>query len=366
MSEARTERGGLLACPGRLDRGEAPELLRRVRERLPGPGERLVIDLAPVRDFDSVGLAVLVRAVALALERGGEVRFQGASEELRSYFSLVSLDRLLRKSKAPREPFSPVLFLGDLAEPGVKALRMWFFVMVESFWGVLVRPFKGERIRWDRVVTEINAVGAQAVPIIGMIGFLIGIILVMQTSGKLREYGAELYVADMVGVSVTTEIGPLLAAIIAAARSGSAIAAEIGTMVVSEEVDALRQMGIHPVRFLVLPKVVALALSVPCLALFFILAAITGGLFFGAGVLGLPWGAYLEHTRDAVTQVDIIHSMIKSALFGAIVGQVGCALGIGVEGGSVGVGRATTFAVVLAIFLIILANALYVALFWIL
>jgi len=354
---------GLLEAPAALDREGAPAFWHRVQDSLRGAPGGLELDLAPVRRFDSSGLAVLVGALSLARSLGRPLVFRGASPEIESFFSLVSLERLTRPSRPDRRRFDLVGRAGDLALPGVRALRCWGLVCVETFWGIVVRPFRGERIRWDRVVREIDAVGAGAVPIVTLIGFLIGLILVMQTAPNLREFGVDLYVADMVGVSVTREIGPLMAAILTAARSGSSIAAEIGTMVVSEEVDALKQMGIHPVRFLVLPKVVALAISVPCLGVLFSIAAILGGLLFGTAVLGLPWGAYVEHTQSAIKQSDILEGAFKCAVFGALVGQVGCALGLGVQGGAVGVGKATTFAVVLSIFLIILFDAFFVGLF---
>ncbi len=352
-----------LQAPSVLDTARAEAFLKEIRRALGEPGRRVVVDLGEVEEFDSAGLSVLVQAVFLGDEEGKQVRFARVSPEILDYFSLVSLERLSTEvSKRPAR-LGFVRFLGNMALPGLQALKLWFYVTVETFWGVVVRPFKKEKIRWDRVVEEISAVGAGAVPLVFLIGFLMGLILVMQTAGSLRAFGAEVYVADMVGISITREIGPLMTAILVAARSGSAIAAEIGTMVVSEEVDALKQMGIHPVRFLVLPKIVALAVSVPCLGVIFNLCAILGGLLFAVVVLGLPWGVYLDHTQAAITQYDILEGVFKCAVFGTLVGQVGCALGLGVQGGSVGVARATTFSVVLSIFLVIVFDAFFVALF---
>ncbi len=352
-----------LQAPSVLDTGRAETFLGEIGRALEGPAERVVVDLGEVEEFDSAGLSVLVQAIFLGEGRGKQVRFARVSPEILDYFSLVSMERLstVGSRKPPRLGF--IRFLGNLALPGLEALELWFYVTVETFWGVVVRPFKKEGIRWDRVVEEISAVGAGAVPLIFLIGFLMGLILVMQTAGSLRAFGAEVYVADMVGISITREIGPLMTAILVAARSGSAIAAEIGTMVVSEEVDALKQMGIHPVRFLVLPKITALAVSVPCLGIIFNLCAILGGLLFAVVVLGLPWGVYLDHTQAAITQYDILEGVFKCAVFGTVVGQVGCALGLGVQGGSVGVARATTFSVVLSIFLVIVFDAFFVAIF---
>ncbi|HLQ36306.1 MAG TPA: ABC transporter permease, partial [Planctomycetota bacterium] len=193
-----------------------------------------------------------------------------------------------------------------------------------------------------------------------LISFLLGLILAMQAYVQLRVWGAEIYVADMVGVSVLTEIGPLMTAIVLAARSASSNAAQLGAMVVGEEIDALRQMGIHPVRFLVVPKVLACAFAAVALSVIFDVVAMAGGALFAWAVAGIEVGAYQEQTRQALHLADFLVASVKALSFGACVGVVGCALGMRVQGGSQGVGRVTTNAVVLSIFLIILIDAAFV------
>lgn len=182
----------------------------------------------------------------------------------------------------------------------------------------------------------------------------------MQAWVQIKLFGADIFVADMVAVGVTREIGPLMTAILLAARSGSSIAARLGTMVINEEVDALVQMGIHPTRYLVAPKVLGLALANPCLTLVFCAMAILGGWLFGVTTVGLDAMAYLEQTHQALLPGDLLSAMIKGTTFGALIGAVACSLGLGVTGGPEGVGRATTRAVVTSIFLIILVDAFFV------
>jgi phospholipid/cholesterol/gamma-HCH transport system permease protein len=166
----------------------------------------------------------------------------------------------------------------------------------------------------------------------------------------------------MVGVAVVTEIGPLMTAIVLAARSGSSNAAQLGTMVVSEEIDALRQMGVHPLRFLVVPKVLALAFAAVALSLVFDVVAMCGGALFAYVAAGIELAAYQVQTRQALNLPDFLAATVKSGVFGSCVGVIGCALGLRVRGGSVGVGSATTNAVVFSVFLIILIDAAFVTL----
>jgi phospholipid/cholesterol/gamma-HCH transport system permease protein len=171
-----------------------------------------------------------------------------------------------------------------------------------------------------------------------------------------------LFVADAVALSVTSEIGPLMTAILVAARSGSAMTARLGTMVVNEEVDALQQMGIGKTEYLVLPNILGLAISLPLLSVVFAAVALAGGALFMALMTGIDPGIYAEQTRQALQVGDLLLALLKCTLFGILIGTVASTLGLGVSNGSIGVGRATTQTVVVSIFLVILVVALFVAL----
>jgi phospholipid/cholesterol/gamma-HCH transport system permease protein len=194
---------------------------------------------------------------------------------------------------------------------------------------------------------------------VGLISFLLGLIMAFMSSVQLQQFGANIYVASLVGLAMVRELGPIMTAIIVAGRSGSAFAAEIGTMKISDEVDALFTMGFDPTRFLVIPKIVASVIVVPLLTLFSDLFAILGGLVVGVSMLDLTTNAYMAQTLKTLTLFDVFWGFLKAAVFALLIAGIGCLRGFQVKGGAAAVGQATTSAVVSSIFLIILADAVF-------
>lgn len=220
------------------------------------------------------------------------------------------------------------------------------------------------RVRLRHTTEQLVRTGADSVPIVAVMCFLVGLILAMQAAYQLEPFGATIYVADLLAVSVTREMGPMLTAIIVTGRSGSAIAAELGTMKVSDEIDALRTMGIDPIHLLVVPRTLALMVALPCLTLIADAVGIAGGLGIAVTALKLSAAQYLKETSDALVMKDLLTGLVKSLFFGLIIAQVGSYQGLRVSGGAEGVGRATTTSVVSSIFLIILADVAFTALFY--
>ncbi|HCN19559.1 MAG TPA: hypothetical protein DIS73_04650 [Planctomycetia bacterium] len=205
--------------------------------------------------------------------------------------------------------------------------------------------------------------GIEAIPIILLISFLVGFIMAFQAAVQLRQFGADIFVANLVGLSVVRELGPLMTAIIVAGRSGAAFAAEIGTMKVSEEIDALKSMGLDPTRFLIIPKIIATVVTVPTLTLVSDLVGIFGGLVVAVTFLDItPWG-YILQTQRALDIFDVFSGYLKSIVFALLIAGIGCMRGLQVEGGAQEVGRLTTSAVVSGIFLIIVYDALFTLMF---
>lgn len=231
------------------------------------------------------------------------------------------------------------------------------------YWTVAA-PFRRQKIRWRATIEQMVAAGLRSIPIVSLIAFFVGLILGMQAAYQLKPFGAVRYMANLVGVSVTRELGPMLTAIIVAGRSGSAMAAEIATMKVSEEIDALWTMGLNPVPFLVVPRVVAMAIMLPCLTLLADFIGIIGGALVGIGFESIhPW-VYYTQTADALVMKDLITGLIKSGVFAVLIATIGCYQGLMVEGGAEGVGRRTTASVVTSIFMIIVADVFFTALFY--
>jgi len=207
-------------------------------------------------------------------------------------------------------------------------------------------------------------VGFDAVPIVSLISVFIGIIIALQGAYALRRFGALNYVVDMVAVTITRELGPLLTAIIVIGRSGSSFAAEIGTMKVGEEVDALETMGLNPIRFLVVPRYLAMLIMLPCLTTVADTAGVLGGALFAVINMGWSLQNYLLRTIDALLMRDIVTGLIKSLVFAVIITKIGCYEGFTVRGGAEGVGRSTTASVVKSIFSVIAADMVFTAIFY--
>lgn len=249
--------------------------------------------------------------------------------------------------------------LGALADTGV----LWRLAR-STFDHVLVAPFQGEPLRLRSIAFQAVRAGNRSLPLVAVISLLIGMIVALQSAYQLRKLGAVHLVASLVAITITRELAPLLTAIIVAGRFGSAIAAEIGTMKVSQEIDALEVMGIDPVSFLVVPRFLALAISLPCLTIFSDLVGILGGLVVAAPVLGLGATGYLFDSLNSLRMEDIVTGLVKALAFSAIIGLVGCQQGLGTRGGAEEVGRATTTSVVRSIFLMIGADLFVTALFY--
>jgi phospholipid/cholesterol/gamma-HCH transport system permease protein len=253
-----------------------------------------------------------------------------------------------------RATIDGLAYVGQLARLTGEATREIFTV-----------PPQGRAIRYRRSIHQAMAVGVESLPILSLITFFIGAILALQSAYELRRFGALGFIADAVAISLTRELGPLITAIVVIGRSGSAFAAEIGTMKVSEEIDALETMALNPVRFLVAPKLVAMLLMMPCLTTWADFMGMTGGAVFGVTSAGFTFATYFQATLNALVARDIVTGLIKSVMFGLVITAVGCQEGFLTGVGSEQVGRSTTTAVVKSIFLVILVDFIFTALFYV-
>ena len=209
-----------------------------------------------------------------------------------------------------------------------------------------------------------NYMGSQALGVVGLMSFLIGGVMALQGAAQLRQFGASIFIADLVGVSLTRELGPLITAIMVAGRSGSAVAAEIGTMVITEEIDALRTMGLNPTRFLIVPKTMSITVTQPLLTMFANVIAIFGGFLVAVFYLDIGPAAFFNRLREAVFLKDIITGLVKSVVFANIIVSIGALCGLRTGGGADAVGRSTTSSVVAGIFTVIVADAAFSLLFY--
>jgi phospholipid/cholesterol/gamma-HCH transport system permease protein len=223
---------------------------------------------------------------------------------------------------------------------------------------------RGRRLGWRNLWAQMDRVGVQSIPIVSLVLFCIGAILALQMAPILRDYGMVPKVADVIAIAMFRELGPLMAAIVLTGFAGASIAAEMGTTVVSEEIEALTAHAIDPVRFLVVPRVLATAIMLVCVAVVGDLLGVLGGLVIGKAFLGLGQEQYMTHTFAALKLRDFITGLAKAGVFGVVISSLACYLGLGVTGGAQGVGRATTRTVVLTIVALIMIDLIFNAVFY--
>lgn len=354
-----TRAGSTIRFSGRLDAENTPALLERLLNDLGRdiPSE-LDADLSKITYLDDFGAMLLYELKKRVLARQGKFRLTGVSEEIQTTLDIVNFSKLSEQGRSKPPPPGAMISLG---EKGLK-LRDDMRAMTEFLGDTIISLFhicrRPSSLRWGDTLTYMKLVGVDALPIVGLISFLLGLIMAFMSSVQLKQFGANIYVASLVGLSMTRELGPIMTCIIVAGRSGSAFAAEIGSKKISEEVDALSTMGYDITRFLVMPKVVATIVVVPILTLFSDLLATIGGLIVGVGMLELTPSAYLNQFAATIGVFDVALGVGKSAVFALLISWVGCYKGLRVHGGADAVGRATTSAVVNGIFLVIFTDAI--------
>ena len=353
--------GIILHLEGRMDAASAAPMLHRIIPLVKGRSIRsLAVDLKEVTYFDDFGALVLVELRDTVTRGGGEFALENVNEKIGEILSILNFE-----ATQERVPFadkrSPNVF-SRLGEGALRHLSEMKFLT--SFAGSVFLAlghilFHPRSLRRDDTLLYMQKTGVDALPIVGLISFLLGLIIAFMSSVQLQQFGANVYVASLVSLAMTRELGPIMTAIIVAGRSGSAFAAELGTMKVSEEVDALFTMGFDPTRFLVVPKLLASVIVVPFLTLFSDLFGIAGGLLVGVFMLDLTAGAYIAKTVETLALFDVYWGLLKSAVFALLISWIGCFRGFRVAGGAASVGQATTSAVVSSIFLIILTDSVF-------
>lgn len=349
-----------LALSGRLSTMHLSDFDRQARRDLAALGTgQASLDLSGLEYLDTGGALVLLRLVGWAGQHGLELTLAGPRPRVQSILELVRRDDGGPPAPAlpPRQGLINGLgaacldFLADMAQ-----VVAFVGELIIAFIRVCRRP---RLLRLKDVLLYMELVGVDGLPIVGLIALLLGLIMAFMSSLQLKAFGADIYVASLVGIAMVRELGPIMTAILVAGRSGSSFAAEIGTMKVNEEVDALLVMGFDPTVFLALPKIIAAVLMVPLLTLFADLLAILGGMFVGVVGLDLTVYSYVQETMKALSVFDITTGMLKAAVFAFLIAGVGCQRGFTARGGAEAVGRVTTSAVVAAMFMIIVADSAF-------
>ncbi len=319
--------------------------------------------LKELNQIDSAGIAALQNLQMQLEDNGKIVHWTDLPPKIQKAAETFSLKKL-RGWKQPSK-ISWIEKVGGLVYQFFTVeVRYFIYLMADTMFWTFTDIFNHKHRREGSFINQGALIGANAVPIIGLIAFLIGLVLALQSAAQLRQFGANIFVVDLLAISMTREMGPLLTAIVVAGRSGSAIASEIGTMVVTEEVDALKTMALNPVRFVVVPKIHAMIVSLPLLTILADILGILGGMIISYLYLDISPAIFFQRTIDSIIFRDLVTGFIKSLIFAGLIVVTASYYGFRVKGGAEGVGKITTASVVTSIFLVILADSALGLLFY--
>ncbi|MGH6968818.1 MAG: MlaE family lipid ABC transporter permease subunit [Stellaceae bacterium] len=351
----------VLRLRGRWVVADAQALDRCLAEIRANAARRVRIDLAGIEAMDTTGAWLLIR-LKRALEAGGAaVAVERVGAELVPLLAQVE-KRQAAPVVVPRRGFGPLVLLARIGLRTIELLRVtrallgFFGAVATTLSRTAVQP---RRLRFTPMVAQMERAGVSALGIVGLLSFLVGIVMTYIGAQQLRPYGAEIFTVNLLAVGFLRELGGLLAAIIIAGRSGSAFTAEIGAMVVNEEVDAMRTLGLDPIEVLVVPRILGLILTLPFLTFWADFTGLAGGAVICRLSLDIPLTTFLAQLRDAVSLWSVFLGIIKAPFFAACIALIGCNEGLLVTRSAESVGRHTTHSVVQAIFLVIVLDALF-------
>ncbi len=363
LAETNDGRSVVLAAAGEWLVATAAELDRRLRAIEIPEGSQVTLDLAGIDRIDTAGAWLLLRTEHDLSARGNMVEIRNLQPSFAPLFDQVRAGGILPPAVHPRPAHHSLIgFVARIGEVSLgllgRAYRILGFVgLVQSTALALITHPR--RLRVTAMAAQMEQTGVNALPIVGMLSFLIGVVIAYQGADQLRRFGAEIYTVDLLGVGILRELGVLMTAIIIAGRSGSAFTAQIGTMQVNEEVDALRTLGLDPIEVLVIPRLFGLLLTLPMLTLYANLMGLLGGCLMAWGVLGITIPQFMRELQFSISQRTFWIGVSKAPFFAAIIATIGCYEGFQVSRSAESVGRLTTLSVVESIFLVIVTDAAF-------
>jgi phospholipid/cholesterol/gamma-HCH transport system permease protein len=364
--EEKRERDTLvLTVSGRWLVAEGAALQKRLATLRVGGVRRVSFDLSGIEAIDTTGAWLLLQLKDNYAAKGAQVSLENIHDEYAPLFRQLEKQTIRSLPPPPHQP-PFILLLNNLGLRTVTLLRsarglVGFLGLVTV--NVLEILRHRSRIRIVPLVVQMQRTGVSALGIVGLLSFLIGVVMAFQGADQLRQFGAEIYTVNLLGISFLRELGALLAAIIVAGRSGSAFTAEIGAMVVNEEVDAIRALGLNPIEILVIPRVLALVICLPLLTFYANMMGLLGGAIMCRFQLGIPFPVYLAQLQHAVSLWSFWLGILKAPFFAVCIALIGCNEGLSVSRSAESVGRRTTLAVVQSIFLVIVFDAVFSILF---
>jgi phospholipid/cholesterol/gamma-HCH transport system permease protein len=353
----------ILSLVGALDTGSTGQAWRDALHLLNHhQPARLVVDASRLTYCDGAGAALLLELRRYQQNRRQTYEIQSLNPAYEALLDLYARWENERPEPLP-PPDSPVAQVGRATAAIGKDLCVLLAFVGQLSAALAQSARRPGLVRWKDAFLTAELAGVNALPILSLLGFLLGLIMAFQSAIPMRQFGADIYVANLIGLSMLRELGPLLTAIVLAGRSGSAFAAELGTMKVSEELDALTTMGLEPVGFLVVPRVIAAVAMTPLLSVFAGLLGLIGGAVVMLS-LGFPLVTYLIQVKSAVTVGDLLGGLGKSFVFGIVVAAIGCLRGLQTKSGAGAVGESTTRAVVSGLVLITIVDGVFAVVFY--
>ena len=344
---------------------DTAEIVRAEIERAlrKNPGSKVTLHLDKVEYFDSAGAALLFNVRQSCLKRDCEFVEGRSNSMVADMLKLFDPEKMIPPEVPPKKHknFFHIAgeFLIDVEKDGRDMVLFIGRFALSMLWS-LRHP---KKIKWGEIAYLSQRAGVEALPIVGLLSLLIGLVTAFSSAVQLRQFGANIFIADLVGIGMTREMGPLITAILLTGRSGSAFAAEIGTMQISDEIDALTVMGIKPHRYLVMPRLLAVMLVMPFLTLFSDFFGILGGMLISISSLNLTPVAFINQLGQAIGLWDVFSGVMKAFVFGILIAGVGCYRGLHTYGGALSVGKSTTSSVVSGIFLLVAADSAFAIIF---
>lgn len=359
-----SEDNAKLCLSGEWTLASIAEVTPKIKSFVKKAAKDATIDGSLITVMDSAGALLIENTVAYFKELGKHVSLSGMSEHFQALLKLVTDEFDVVHNPPPLPKSHNVLYI--IGEKSYFKWRMLsdFMAFVGEIIICIMRSIvEPSRIRWRLILRFIEDTGYRALPIVALLTFLVGVVLTYQIALELSEYNADIYIVDLTGMVILREFGPLITAIIAAGRTSTSFTAQIGTMKINEEIDALHTMGVPPMEYLTIPKIIALVIALPLLTVWADIFGILGAMVMSKAQLGISYYVFLERFQHAIEVHQYIVGLIKAPVFALIIATVGCFQGFQVSSTADDVGRKTTQSAVQSIFLIIIADALFSILF---
>ncbi len=356
----------IIKLAGRLDASTTGEIWRQTQQRLDRENPKeILVDASGIEYADGSGIAFLVDLRCRQQDRKGKFKIRELRDELNQLLNLYAPPTFEKPPPEKLQSFHIPEELGRLTYTIWSDWKASVIFIGELATNLAFAVLHPRSIRWREVLLIGEKAGVNALPIVVLISFLVGLIMAFQSAIPMRQFGVEIYVANLIALSMLRELGPLMTALTLAGRTGSSFAAELGTMKVNEEIDALLTMGIHPVRFLVITRIAAAVIMTPILTVFADLVGVMAGSLVLLS-MGYPLVTYVNQVLSAVSWIDFSQGLLKSIVFGLVYSSIGCLRGLQTETGPSAVGDSATRAVVGGIIMIVVVDGIFAVIFYIL